>query len=431
MNPITPAEAAIRERIAREGRVTFRDFMEMALYTAPGSYYGSSLETIGVRGDYFTSPEVHPSFGALVARQVEQVWVAMGRPDRFTLIEMGAGTGSLARDLLAYAARWSPPFHRAIHYAIVERGPALVDLQARALAGHAPSAGKVTWYPSLDAVAEPRSVEGCFLSNELLDSFPVHRVVVEGGGPREVYLEVRQGRFVEVLGEPSRPDLDLYFRRLGLLPPEGCRAEVNLDALGWMEQVAALLRRGIVLTVDYGYEAEELYSPRHRDGTLLCFYRHTLNSDPYVRVGLQDMTTHVDFTSLVREGEEHGLQALGLTTQRSFLAALGMNGYLEMLPGLGLRAADYEANRLAMRELARADGLGRVKVLMQHRGLEGFEPAGFRPEGLRSEDLQRDWAAEPPPLLTRSHMRLTAAPETDLPFDAEGMWHELFGEPGE
>mgnify|MGYP005859055943 CR=1 FL=1 len=248
---------------------------------------------------------------------------------------------------------------------------------------------------------------------------------------REVYLKVRAGRLVEDLDEPSRPDLDLYFRRLGLLPREGSQAEVNLDALEWMGQVANVLRRGIVLTVDYGYEAEELYSPDRRDGTLLCFYRHTLNSDPYARIGLQDMTTHVDFTSLAREGEEHGLQALGITTQRSFLAALGLNRYLEMLPALGLQAADYEANRLAMRELARADGLGRVKVLVQHRGLEGLQPSGLSPGGLRSEDLQRDWTAEPPPLLTRSHMRLTAAPETDLPFDTDGMWRELFGEPGE
>jgi SAM-dependent MidA family methyltransferase len=205
---------------------------------------------------------------------------------------------------------------------------------------------------------------------------------------------------------------------------------VNLAALDWMDRAARGLRRGAILTLDYGYPADELFSQRHCEGTLLCFYRHTLNSDPYARIGEQDMTTHVDFTSLSRRGARHGLEALGLASQRDFLLALGMRGYLSALPGLGLRRRDLEANEMALRELLKADGLGRVQVLIQQRGLAGFDPAGLRADGLRPEDLGRDPVGEPPPLSTRAHLPMMAAPTAALePFlDQEGMWRELMGE---
>lgn len=428
MARITPAENAIRKAIARDGRITFRRFMEMALYSAPGSYYGSEAEQIGAEGDYFTSPEVHPSFGSLLARQVEQLWVAMDRPVFFALVEMGAGRGSLARDILAYTAQWAPTFHRALRYVIVERSPALARRQQQTLASLGSAADGVTWHrgPTLDL--EEGSVEGCLLSNELLDAFPVHRVAVVGGDLKEVYVEDRDGQLVGALGGLSDPRLASYFHELGFLPPEGCRVEVNLEALNWVQQAARVLKRGMVVTLDYGYPAEELYSRRHCEGTLLCFYRHTLNADPYARVGQQDMTTHVDFTSLSRQGAAHGLEPLGLATQRSFLLALGMGGYLETLPRLGLRRRNYEANWVAMQELLNPQGLGRVKALLQQKGLEDFKPAGLHARGLLPGDLQRDFPQEPVPLLTSDHMPLTTTPAVEPLLDEEGMWRELMGE---
>ncbi|MHB0868058.1 MAG: class I SAM-dependent methyltransferase [Chloroflexota bacterium] len=428
MASTTPAETAIRETIARDGPITFRRFMEMALYTAPGAYYSSEVEKIGPGGDYFTSPEVHPSFSALLARQLEQLWIAMGRIEPFTVVEMGAGRGSLARDLLTYTARWVPSFHQAIAYRIVERSAALTRLQRETLAAAGEAAGKVTWHQgSIQEMAE-RSVEGCVLSNELLDAFPVHRIAVVGGELKEIYVTVVDGRLADVVGDLSDPRIAAYFDSLGLRPPEGCRAEVNLEALEWMAQVARALRHGAVLTLDYGYPAEELYSQRHCDGTLLCFFRHTLNSDPFVRIGRQDITTHVDFTSLAREGGNRGLQPVGLTTQRSALSALGMGGYLAALDSMGLPRREHEANWVAMEELMRPDGLGRVQLLIQQKGLEGFEPATLRPEGLRPGELGRDLAQEPVPLLTPSHMPLTSIAPMEPMMDEEGMWRELMGE---
>ena len=425
---MTPAEVAIRDAIAADGRITFRRFMEMALYSAPGAYYNSKAERIGAEGDYFTSPELHPVFAALVARQLEQLWVAMGRPTEFTVVEMGAGRGSLARDLLSYTATQTPDFHQAIAYIIVERSPSLLRRQQEALRVLSSVATRVSWLEGPAVDLPEGSIEGCFLSNELLDAFPVHRVAVRGGKLYEVYVELRDGHLADAPGEISDPRLADYFARLGFLPPEGCIAEVNLDALDWTAQVAGALRRGAVLTFDYGYPAEELYSPRHCDGTLLCFYRHSISRDPYLRIGHQDITTHLDFTSLAREGICHGLQPYPLTTQQSFLGVLGLRGYLRELGQLGLPQQAYRANWVAMQELLNPNGLGRVKLLVQQKGLEGFDPAGLRPDGLQAGELGRDLSQEPPPLLTAAHMPLTALSPSEPMVDVEGMWEELMGE---
>jgi SAM-dependent MidA family methyltransferase len=267
-------------------------------------------------------------------------------------------------------------------YRIAETSPALAERQRHALGALGLPEGKVTWEPGEAPAAG--SVSGCVLSNELVDSFPVHRVAVEGGDLREVYVVWRESRFEEELGPPSTPALGAYFERLGLLPGEGCRAEVNLAALDWMRQVAAALTRGFVLTLDYGHEAAELYAPWRRDGTLLCFYRHNPSSDPYARIGKQDMTAHIDLTSLVEEGRRHGLEPLGITTQARFLAALGIGEALARKPGAELSLEEYYARRRAITELLDGAGLGRIRVLVQSRGVG---PCSLR--GLAEEEASR------------------------------------------
>ena len=371
-NPLLVAE--IRARLEREGRMTFRDFMEMALYHPRHGYYHSPREKMGSAGDYLTSPEVHPLFGHMVGRQLAEMWEVMGSPARFNVLEMGAGNGLLARDILRWAQRLHPAFLKALTYRIAETSPALIERQRHTLealglpAGQAGlPEGKVTWEPGEAPAAG--SVSGCILSNELVDSFPVHRVAVEGGKLLEVYVVWQESRFQEELRPPSTPELGAYFERLGLLPGEGCRAEVNLAALVWVRQVAAALARGFILTFDYGHEARDLYAPWRRDGTLLCFYRHNPSPDPYARVGKQDMTAHVDFTSLVEEGRRHGLEPLGITTQSRFLAALGIGEALTPAPGAELSLEEYYARRRAVSELLDPAGLGRIRVLVQAKGV--------------------------------------------------------------
>jgi len=387
-NPLLVAE--IRARLKREGRVTFRDFMKMALYHPRHGYYRSPREKMGRAGDYLTSPEVHPLFGHMVGRQLAEMWEVMGSPARFDLLEMGAGNGLLARDILRWAQRLHPAFLEALTYRIAETSPALVERQRQTVEALGLRLGrKVAWEP--DEVPAVGSVSGCLLSNELVDSFPVHRVAVEGGKLLEVYVVWQEGCFQEELGPPSTPELAAYFERLGLLPGEGCRAEVNLAALVWVRQVAAALARGFVLTFDYGHEAGDLYAPWRRDGTLLCFYRHNPSSDPYARVGKQDMTAHVDFTSLLEEGRRHGLEPLGVTSQSRFLAALGIGEALARLsggqapaPGTDLPLEEYYARRRAVSELLDPAGLGRIRVLVQAKGVG---PCALR--GLEEGDRAR------------------------------------------
>ncbi|HJX61360.1 MAG TPA: SAM-dependent methyltransferase [Dehalococcoidia bacterium] len=374
--PSTTENEALKEiicqRIGEVGAITFREFMALALYHPRHGYYCSPREKMGRQGDYLTSPEVHPMFGWLMGKQLRQMWEVMGRPQPFTIVEMGAGSGALARDILDWAHRHAPEFFAGLEYRLVEVSDELAAHQRRAVQsalGGDEGLQKAAWLPSLDAIGEG-SVVGCLLSNELADAFPVHRVTVRGGHLQEVYVGWRSGRFEEELGPPSAPALEDYFRRLGLLPGEDCQAEVNLDALDWMRAVARALGRGFVMTFDYGYPADQLYAPWRRQGTFLCFYRHNPSVDPYVRVGRQDMTSHVDFTSLIQAGEEAGLETVGLTSQARFLDALGIGGALAGAAQAELSLEEYYARRRALTELLDPAGLGRIQVLVQGKGVQ-------------------------------------------------------------
>lgn len=366
---------AIRERIEAEGRITFEQFMAMALYHPQHGYYNSRREKMGRQGDYVTSPEVHPIFGQIVGRQLGQMWDLMGRPATFDVLETGAGNGLLCRDVLRWAQRQAPEFLEALRYRLRETSEELVRRQRLNLEQLGAVRERARWE---DPTAPLEAVDGCVLSNELVDSFPVHRVAMDKGELREVYVTRREGRFQEEIAPPSSPALVAYFEALGLRPGEGCRAEVNLAAVDWMREVAAALGRGFVMTFDYGYEAQELYAPWRRDGTLLCFYRHAVSGDPYARVGRQDMTSHVDFTTLVRTGEMHGLSLIGLTTQERFLAALGIGSALAQPEGAEPRLEEYYARRRAVAELTDPAGLGRIKVLLQEKGVGALDLWGLR-----------------------------------------------------
>ena len=369
----TPLLAELRARIAADGPMTFRAFMEAALYHPQFGYYTTSAGSMGRGGDYVTSPEIHPVFGALVAKQIFQFWIVMSRPARFDLVEHGGGSGLLARDILAWAARREPAFATALRYRITEFSPGLRDAQRRTLAD-AGLADHVEW-----SDVAPSNVTGCVLSNELIDAFPVHRVVRAGGALREVYVTVDEhGRLVDELCAPSDPAIARYFDDLQLLPGEGCFAEVNLDAPRWIADAAASLDRGYVLTFDYGYEAADLYAPWRRDGTLLCFSRQSASSDPYQRVGKQDMTASVDFTTLRRAGEDAGLRTIGTTDQADFLVGMGIGESIasvaQQRPG---EMEEYFARRRVVMDLIDPARLGRIKVLLLGTGVDAAPLQGF------------------------------------------------------
>jgi SAM-dependent MidA family methyltransferase len=323
------------------------------------------------------SPEVHPAFGQLLAQWLAGVDAALDRPDPFQAVEMGAGSGRLAADLLAALYTDHPDLFARVRYHIVERSAALRAAQVELLAG-LPGAA-VTWSADLAALP-PGSVTGAFFSNELVDAFPVHRVAMTAEGLREIYVtEDAQGNLREDSGPPSTPALAAHLAWLGVAPPVGVRSEVNLDAMRWMRAVAARLARGAVLTIDYGDSAERLYSDLRPDGTLLCYTQGKVGADPFAAPGAQDMTAHVDFTALQQAGAEAGLATTALTRQMHFLVDLGIGDLLAAIgpayeaqaAAQGIRAATTAMldERARLFRLIDPDGLGRFHVLTQAKAM--------------------------------------------------------------
>ena len=359
--------AAITSEIERNGPIPFARFMELALYHPQFGYYmrpsDPGTERIGWNGDFYTSSDVHPILGQALARQAVQVDALLGHPDPFMIVEMGPGKGLLAKHLLSHCQLMSKSLAQRLRYVLIECSPAMRALQQQQLRPWIRPAGPVSWLEDIASLA-PDSIAGLLFSNELPDAFPVHRIQNVGGVLKEIFVEVRDGRFVESLGDLSTPDIDVYLRRLHIALPEGYRTEINLRAPIWMRQVAASLNRGVVITIDYGHSAEDLYGPQRPKGTLLCYSSQLASEDPYARVGLQDMTAHVDFTALATVGEEAGLTVTGFTNQMSFLMGLGVE---EMIAQLMPETAEFRAAL----HLLKPEGMGRTfKILVQHKGLE-------------------------------------------------------------
>ena len=358
-------------RIEQDGPISFAAFMEAALYDPEFGYYMTAGPRIGREGDYYTSLDVHPIFAELVGRQIAQAAEAIVPSGEFTIVEMGAGKGLLAQHLLNAYRRDKPDFLARLRYLLVERSPAMVETQKQRLLELTGTGVNIAWVLDLDAVSAD-SITGVFLSNELVDAFPVHRLVKRPLGLREIFVGWDGSRFIEIEAPPFSPDLDAYFARIGISLEVGQQAEVNLQALAWMRQVGTRLRRGLVVTIDYGHAAADLFAPARKTGTLLGYYRHTVSDSPYVHVGQQDLTAHVDFTSLALAGQDMGLEVTGFTNQLHFLIGLGIESAFAGLDPESPQSA-------AMRELLRPDGMGTTyKILIQHKGMSAPQLDGLR-----------------------------------------------------
>ncbi len=415
-----PLGQALREALERRRRLTFAAFMELVLH-GPGGYYATHPVVTGPEGDFITSPELHPALGACVGLQALAVWQALGEPDRFDLVEYGGGSGALARDLLVWAREAEPRCFAALRYRIVERSPALVQ-QQRAVLASAGLEATVGWAEASALDAALPLFDGLAIAHELLDALPFHLVTPGPEGLRELYVVEREGRLALEPGPPSTPALEAYFARLGLAPGEGTRAEVCLLVERWLAQVSSALRRGAALVIDYGAEAERLLAPGRPRGTLRCYYRHTVNDEPLTRVGQQDITADVDFTTLRLLAARLGLDAWGPLAQSEVLARLGLAQAASAVGRAAIPWAEREANLRALQALVDPDGLGRIGWLLLTRGLASFTP--FQPAGAPR------W--ERVPLLWPGQARLPGPEALEgLPDFAE-QWRELWGgEPDE
>lgn len=388
-------------------RITFAEYMDMVLYHPKYGYYVTNAVNIGTGGDFFTSPHLGADFGELLAVAFVQMWEVLEKPAPFSLVEMGAGQGILAADILKYIRQHAGDFFTALEYVIVEKSPALKQEQQQRLQHlSVPTYGSqaepgnegaredlpelpIRWC-NLEEIAS-NSITGCFFSNELVDAMPVHQLIIEEGRLREVYVTTAgEGRgaskgflpaFTEVTDEPSTPRLAEYFDLVSIkLPsdiyPDGYRSEVNLAALDWLKMVADKLQRGYLLTIDYGYPANRYYSPARSQGTLQCYYQHRHHDNPYINIGRQDITAHVDFTALERSGEQCGLVKLGFAQQALFLMALGIGDRIAAISTGGEQSIQQLLRRRdALHQLIDPQGLGGFGVLVQSKGLSQAQAA--------------------------------------------------------
>lgn len=340
---MTPVEQLIKERIQREGPMTFAEFMRLALYEPNSGYYVTGPARMGWEGkDYFTSSDVSPLFAHCMGRQLLTLWEQLARPTPFVVVEQGAGRGDLGREITVWAQQEHADFAAALHY------------------------GSEDIKSGVDALQyEKEDQPHVLLSNELVDAFPVHIVEVRDQELYEVFVDLSNGILREILMELSTPQLAEYLAQYHV-PwqsfPDGWRTEINLDALTWMRNIAHRLSGGrrrrrnpqsYVLTIDYGDKAQYLYTRERRYGTLASYFQHRLSTRPLMRPGEQDITAHVNFSALIAEGRAQGLRLDSFTTQRAWLQRTGLYEELERM----------RVKEFALADSARASDQGQVALL--------------------------------------------------------------------
>ena len=336
-------------------------------------------EKIGVDGDFYTSPDISSLYGRVLADQMEEMWVLSGCPSRWTLVEMGAGKGILARDILLHCAQKDTGFFQGLEYLIIEKSPSMVKKQKALFACPGFPGDRVRWLAGLEDLAE-ESVTGCIFSNELLDSFPVHRVIRTSGKYREIYLSCENGELREIYDYPSTSDLEEYLNTLQMEMPEGKVFEVNLAMFQWLKEIERIIKRGFLLTIDYGDKADILFSESRPEGSIRSYRKHQLVDNLYKCPGDQDITAHVNFSDLLRWGEAIGLTTVGYTSQMYFLLNLGILDYLNRPKETAGFNPVLLKETLAVKKLVMSEGMGTVfKVAVQSKGfnqkpvLTGFQ----------------------------------------------------------
>ena len=291
------------------GMLSFSRFMELALY-APGlGYYSAGKYKFGEGGDFVTAPEISPVFARTIARQCQQILQDIPAPN---ILELGAGSGVFAKDLLLELEKLGS---LPQHYYILEVSADLRERQNNFLLKYCPHLySRIIWLDSLPA----EKLSGIIFANEVMDALPVYSFSIESNRLKERCVTWHQGQFAWQLTEPTTAALTLDYKL-----PNGYISEKNLLLPAWIRALSESLAQGVILLFDYGYGRDEYYHPDRYMGTLMCYYRHHYHDNPLMLVGLQDITAHVDFTSVAESALDSGCTLQGYTTQAGFLLAAG------------------------------------------------------------------------------------------------------------
>lgn len=367
-------EQVIRGLIAYEGDITFERYMRLVLYHPVLGYYRKKQHAYGREGDYITAPELTPVFGACVARALITYWEAMGRPEAFDVVECGAGRGKLALDVMAYLEERMPRLYGAITYYLVEQ-----SVHARLFFKIPEKYLRERKFISVGlADLAPGSISGCILSNEFFDAFPVHRLKMEDKVLKEIHVGIDPSRASEGLKRFALAEGVFYectktlqseqilscWKECGVLLEEGQQAEVSLGAYDAFRNMAAALKKGFILTVDYGDDAEKLYTVKHFDGTVMTYKKQRTDAEYYTDIGEKDITAHVNFTALKKISASLGLKTVSYGTLADFLLKNGILGTATTsTPSL-----EMMNNNQQIKNLVLPGGFGeRFKVLAQEK----------------------------------------------------------------
>jgi len=353
------------------GSISFARYMELVLY-APGlGYYSAGKRKFGAAGDFITAPEISPLFSRCLARQCQQ---ALEDLDAGDILEFGAGTGVMAAEILRTLAQLGCLPRR---YLILDVSADLREAQRQTLQQQVPELmDRIHWLNQL-----PDSFTGVVLGNEVLDAMPIHRLGLGGDGPYEyVVTQAAQGGFA--WQRQALQDGRLRQRLEAVVAESGAETfcedyifEINLAAQDWLHSLAAVLKQGLVLLIDYGFPRHEYYHPQRYQGTLMCHYRHRAHDDPLILPGLQDITAHVDFTAVAEAAVDNGLAVAGYTSQAQFLLASGLPQVLEQAMGEDL-SQQITLNQ-QIKKLTLPHEMGELfKVIALTRGMD-TAPTGF------------------------------------------------------
>ncbi len=353
-------------------RITFYDYMKMALYYPELGYYTKDKLKIGKNADFYTSTSVGSVFGKTIANHFVELLPYTKNGEGYSILEMGGGDGRLARDVLNEMKKKHIGIYEKLTYYMLETSPYHKNIQHDNLKHHI---NHVIWINDVKELPSP--FEGVIFSNELVDAFPVHKVIQRNGKLQEIYVswDEQESTFEEIVDELSNEQLETYFKEQDIILKEGQIAEINLEAKQWMQTVGEKLHRGYIVTIDYGYPAEELYASHRHEGTVMCYYHHLANDNPYQNIGEQDITTHVNFTALQNIGEQVRLETIWFTTQSHFLLNNGILNYLHEIELESMEKRDLfqdEALKInrAIRQLITPGEMGETfKVLVQQKNV--------------------------------------------------------------
>ncbi len=351
---------------AQHRSISFYDYMNMCLYQDGIGYYMKPESKIGKEGDFYTSSSIGPFMGQMLAARFAQYKAENNGRLLHSITEWGSGTGKLALQILNELQIVYPEVYNHITYDMVEVSPYHQAIQRELLDAHI---HKVRFIDEDSWWQTPPLQDAIIFSNELLDAFPVHLLKKNNGCYQEVYVTYEQstGQFVEVLRPIAHDELYAYLERFQINGAEGHTMEVNLASEAWIRRIGAKLRSGMLVTIDYGDEAAELFGAHRHKGTLMCYHQHIAHDNPYIHVGNQDITSHINFTSCIQAGIESGLIPTSYQTQRQFLIDQGILSKLQDHMTTDPFSPVAKSNR-AIRQLLLGDTMSELfKVLIQHR----------------------------------------------------------------